>query len=570
MILANCIGITKAYAEKIILDGITFDIKSEDRIGLVGHNGTGKSTLANLLFGSATPDKGTIIYHQPHLKIGYLLQSTSYTQSMSPEPAILESREQAEQLFQLSSRIGIENMIDWEDQRYQGLSGGEKTKIALLKIWISKPDIVILDEPTNHMDSEGVEWLVDEIRKFKGAVIIISHNRYFLNQTVNQIMELNEGKISIYSGNYSFYKEEKERNYQSQLHQYHMQEKKRAKIEEEIKRLDAWSEKAHVEAGKVGKMADMRKGTKEFYRTKAKKMDRQVKSRIKRLEKIGIEGIDRPKDEAQIVFNLEQTKRHGSRILEAKRISKSFGKIKLFEHCSFYLKAGDKVALTGKNGCGKTTLIRTILQMEHLDEGEIWISPSLDIAYFSQEAGDLKEEQTPLETLELSQRSELEKARTLLSRLEFTEDMLKRPVRSLSLGERTRLKLAKLILNDKHLIIMDEPTNHLDIRSIEQLEKVLAEYKGTMLLVSHDRYFLEHICDYFLVFERGSIVKRYEQSRQLPANEIQSVVEEKMLLENRIIEILGKIDKVSRDGQSYSELDEEYRQLVSRKKELEL
>ncbi|SDW13486.1 ribosomal protection-like ABC-F family protein [Paenibacillus sp. CF384] len=584
MTLLTLRGIKKSFGDTNVLVKVDADLANRERVGLVGMNGAGKTTLANMIFGSIQPDEGKLTFHKDQLRIGYLLQSTSYTVSTFSEmmdPAA-ESRE-TEQFLQTASHLGLQKVKEWDGERLAGLSGGEKTKLAIAHIWASKPDILLLDEPTNHLDFDGVDWLVQELRRYSGTTIVISHDRYFLDQTVDRIIELQDGVSTSFPGNYTFYREEKARRFQSQLHQFEEQQKYEQKIEAEITRLKNWSDKAHREAGKVGKMAEMRTGVKEFYRSKAKAMDKQIKSRLHRLEKIDLEGVKKPVEEAKVSFGWDQPEKRGRRLVEAQRIGKSYGGRSLFADSSFYLQRGERVGLLGPNGSGKTTLIQMLLGQKAVDTGQLWISPTAKVAYLTQDVTDLDQRRTVLELLQDSHeiRSDVGKARTMLANMGFDASMLQKPIAQLSLGERTRIKLSQLMMREQDLLILDEPTNHLDLTSREQLEATLSDYRGTLIVVSHDRYLIDKICTKLLVFQDGGIRRiesGYESFREKPQasqaaesenqDAKQQLEEEKMVIANRIAFLLGEFSLLKPTDSRYTELDAEYKLLLAQRKQL--
>lgn len=564
--------VTKSFGDRSIFKNLTFDISVGERIGIVGNNGTGKTTLANMIFGIEKQDAGEIIRYKKDIKIGYLFQSTSYNTTTFNEIFLDGTQTKTSDFLKVSSQLGIEKMQEWDSDRVSGLSGGEKTKLALANIWVSKPDIMILDEPTNHLDFQGVEWLIAEMKKFQGTVLIISHDRYFLDQSVNKIIEIEDGETHEYYGNYSFYRDEKKRKYENQLHQYETKQKKQARIQSEIKRLKTWSDKAHREAGKGGTPSENRQaGRKEFDGVKAKKIDKQVKSKIKRLEKIETDGIEKPIEEQSIHFQFDSMNKRGKRLVEASGITKKYGDKKLYSESSFYVQSGEHIGLIGPNGCGKTTLVKMLLKKEDVSGGDFWISPTAKIAYLSQDVNDMDESKNVIEFIDMSVRQERIAAYTLLAQMGFEGDALKKPIRTFSLGERTRIKLAKLILQENDVLILDEPTNHLDLSSRQQLENTLLQYKGTILLISHDRYMIESICTTLLVFKDGKInrVAKNFKDYQLEEKQLQSVAqieEEKLLLENRLQYILGELSKLSVTDPDYKILDEEFKELIKKKR----
>jgi macrolide transport system ATP-binding/permease protein len=580
MTLISCRGIKKSYGDLSVLQNVNMDIDNEERIGLVGMNGSGKTTLANIIFGSLSLDGGAVTLHRQQMKIGYLLQSTSYTVNTFYNMVDKEDLTiKGDDFLEFSSHLGLKKVQEWNAERIRGLSGGEKTKLAIAHIWASKPDMLILDEPTNHLDFQGVEWLISELKSYGAATLVISHDRYFLDHTVERIIELEDGISINFPGNYTFYREEKSRRHRSQLHQYEEQKKYEQKIEMEIARLKNWSNKAHREAGKTGKMAEMR-GVKEFYRSKAKKMDQQVKSRIKRLEKIEIEGVTSPKEEAKVQFDWNSPEKRGRRIIEAEQLTKSFGDRTLFRDSSFYIQRGEKIGLLGPNGCGKTTLLQMIIGGETMDSGKLWVSPTAKIAYLTQDVTGLDPKRSVLDLLHgtHADRVEVGKARTLLANMGIDESMLIKPIQQLSLGERTRIKLAQLLMRDQDLLILDEPTNHLDLTSREQLEETLTTYSGTLIVVSHDRYFLEKTCDKLLIFAEGKIQKiesgfeeymeKTEQKKSTSIGNKEQLIEQKMIVENRIVFLLGELSKHSPTDSQYEALDLEFKRLIEQKKRL--
>jgi macrolide transport system ATP-binding/permease protein len=568
-VLLSCREIKKDFGDKNILNNISFDIAVGERIGLVGLNGAGKSTLANILAGKLEKDEGSILWHKKSVNIGYLKQESSYVERLSVEDNFRD-------YLYTSSVLGLKNVGHWQEERLKSLSGGEKTKLALSAIWAQRPDFLILDEPTNHLDYQGVEWLIKEVTKFKGTVIIISHDRYFLDMCVSRIIEIENKIVHDYRGNYSFYREEKKRRYESQLSQYILQEEMKKKIDEQINTLKNWSAKAHRDAPAKAAAAGNKKGGKEFLRTKAKKMDIQIKSRIKRLEKIEIEGVDKPKEERKIHFSINSAALKGSRVVEASNISKAFKDNTLFKNSSFYVQKGEKLGIFGENGCGKSTLLRLLVGMEKLDAGEMFLSSSARVGYLSQDISSMDMCKQVIELFSISSREERGKLQTLLFNMGFDERMLKQSIGSLSLGELTRLRLAELISRECDFLILDEPLNHLDIHSREKLEEVLLGFNGTIILVSHDKYMMERVCSKLLVFEAREI-KRFEfglseylnkRSNSNIDNE-RTLIEKKMLVDNEISFVLGEICKEKQGTVRYTELDSRFKELCARKTQLQ-
>lgn len=579
-LLLSCRGIRKDFGDLNVLKDINLDIVIGERIGLVGRNGAGKTTLANIIFRSVKQDKGEVIWYKKDIKTGYLLQSTFYTSHIFNDMiAKGESEYSLKEFLKASSHLGMEKVKEWDIERFSGLSGGEKTKLALANIWSSKPGLLILDEPTNHLDLQGIQWLVEEMKKYNGTIIIISHDRYFLDKSVHRIIEIEEGVINNYKGNYSFYRDEKKRRYESQLHEYMVQEKYREKIAKEIKQLKNWSSKAHRESRKKAIDTGNKSGGKEHNRVKAKKKDKQIKSKLKRLEKIEAEGVKKPEEEAAVNFVFDSANKSSRIILEAQDISKKYGERVLFKDSSFYIKRKERVGIFGKNGCGKTTLLKAILRNGTVDSGKLFISPSAKAAYLSQDVLDLDGEKSVIDIFHTNTREKLSKTRILLANMGFDEGMIEKPIKFLSLGERTRVKIAQMILQENSILILDEPTNHLDLHSRERLEETLKAYEGTILLVSHDRYMMEKICNKMLIFKDNKI-QRFEcgfkeylakfYNKDSTEEDVQKMKkskrEEKLIIENKIAYLLGELSKYTEEDPEYKQLDLEFKALIKMKK----
>ncbi|WBW97058.1 ribosomal protection-like ABC-F family protein [Oceanirhabdus sp. W0125-5] len=570
-LLLKCLNIKKEFGDRVILKDVSFHIEKGERVAIVGNNGAGKTTMVNIITGALDYDGGSLLWHEDNVKIGYLHQSSYYSQDEF-ENMIQGGKDEIKEFFHTSKELGIDKIDEWNEVRLENLSGGEKTKLAIARIWAEKPALLILDEPTNHMDYEGIQWLVGELEKYNGTIILISHDRYFMDKTVERIIEIEDGRAQCYKGNYSFYRDEKRRRYESQLHQYETQENYKDKIQRDIKQLKQWSEKAHRESKKKGLVENKKK---EYFRAKAKKKDNQVKSKLKRLEKIDLEGIKKPKDEQKITFNFVRGEKSSNRIFEAKEIRKGFGDKVLFENSSFYIRKGEKIGLFGKNGCGKTTLIKAILKELYVDKGDLYLSPSAKVAYLSQDVMNLDGDKTVLQTFGIENYERRGMLQTLLTNMGFSKSMIHKKVSTLSLGERTRVKVAYMIMMENNVLILDEPTNHLDLHSREMLEKTLEEYEGTIILVSHDRYLLERLCDKILIFEDKAIkrceysFKEYMDMKEgnVENGEEKSKEEQLMILENRIAAVLSELSLLSPGVEAYEKLDEEFKTLIKRKRE---
>ncbi|MHC0035518.1 ribosomal protection-like ABC-F family protein [Pseudoneobacillus sp. C159] len=562
--------IQKSFGEKEIFKDINFEIKANDRIGLVGYNGTGKTTLANIITGKLKADSGTVEFFQS-VKMGYLSQTIDY-ETLDYQKGQYDGDNQ--EFYAVASHLGLRKVNQWTNKMYQHLSGGERLKLVLAQIWNHGPNLLILDEPTNHLDLQGINWLIEELKKFKGPVLVISHDRYFLDQTTSMIYELEDGNLFQYPGNYSNYQKEKERRKEIQLHQFLEQQKYKQKIEAQMERLNQWSEKAHRDSTKQGSPSERRQiGFKEYHRKKAKKMDQQISSKMKRLEKeLDRNKLTKPKDEPELGFQFKLDGKRGKRVLECKNLEKSFDNHPLIQQSHFYIKHGEKVGIVGPNGCGKTTFIKMILGLEEPTVGEIWTGKTLRIAYLSQEILDLDPAKTVMETFGSLTRDQIQLVRTYIANIGLQRDISEKRIAALSLGQRIRIKLVDMLIKDYDILILDEPTNHLDLPSREQLENTLKDFTGTIITVSHDYYFINRICDTLLIFENKQI-KRVEKTLNEYLNPENHDKENNqknldlMVIENRISQILGEISLLTPTDPAYQLLDSQFKDLLKAKKE---
>lgn len=564
-------NLQKKFGEREILKDISFEIRQGEKIGLVGWNGSGKTTLVNMLMGRVEHDKGSVTTWPSNLKTGYLPQSTDYTLDVDNELT-----NSAEELLQTSKRLGLHKDII-EREEFQYLSGGERLKLSIAKIWANHPEFLILDEPTNHLDLQGITWLTEEVGRYAGAALIISHDRRFLDQTVDKIFEIEDGKLTVYDGNYSAYRAEKSRRFEQQKRDYEKQQRKVAMIEQQVSTIKNFAEKAHKQAGKGGSLSENRQmGLKQFERAKAKKKDKQVKSKLNRLNlELSNKGVEKPKEETDVFFHFDAAGKRGKRLIEARGLTKQFEDNILFEKSHFYIKRGERVGLIGSNGAGKTTFIKMLLGEEPLTKGSIWQSESMKIAYLSQDVSDLPEEKNVYQHLELDEREKVRKAETIFANMGIDNAKLSKPISHFSLGERTRVKLVQMILQDYDVLILDEPTNHLDLPSREQLEETLSEFNGTIIIVSHDRFFVEKLCDKLLVIENKRI-NRYEMGLgefeekkiEKSGKQDQNLADELVLVENKITELLGKISFCKTGTDEYLQFDQDLQDFMERKRKL--
>jgi ATPase subunit of ABC transporter with duplicated ATPase domains len=507
-------NIRKYYGANLVLSDVSFEIKKGDKVGLIGRNGTGKSTLLSLLNGIDTPDGGTLSIARGST-IASLAQIPRFAEEQSVhevlhtafddllhiqrEMALLEQQmsmaDPAASIEQMLSRYGklqeqfqlqggyemeasisrIANGLGITEsqlaQPVHSLSGGEKTKVGLAIILLRQPDLLLLDEPTNHLDMPSILWLEQFLKEFYGTVVVISHDRYFLDMVVNKIIEIEDGEAFTYHSNYSDYKIEKERQLLLQFAQYQEQQKKIKKMKEAIKQLIEWGNQSNPpNAGFHRRAASMQKA-----------LDRMTKLKRPMLERKSI----------GLKLNLDD--RTGKDVLVLKEISKSYDSKLLFHKVTHTLQYSEKAVIIGANGSGKTTLFKSILGEVPLSEGEIKVGSRVQLGYLAQEEAPPVQSITVLRAYCDEVAMEQGEARAELAKFLFYGADVFKTVSNLSGGEWTRLRLAMLMQKKPNLLLLDEPTNHLDIDSREALEEALLDYAGSLLAISHDRYFINKI-----------------------------------------------------------------------------
>ncbi len=520
MILA-CRQIQKAYGIDVVLEKVDFHIEEREKAAIVGVNGAGKTTLFQILTGEIPTDGGEF-YIKRDASLGYLAQNiringdrTIYEEMLSVFGKIIQTeynlRELENEMGQLRGQALSEKMeayaaLQHEFDRMDGysyqsrlrgvlkglgfaeselhrpinqLSGGQKTRVHLAKLLLSKPDILLLDEPTNHLDIASVEWLEDFLRSYPGAALIISHDRYFLDRIVTKVIEIENKKSTVYNGNYSFYWQQKEINRALQQKAYATQQKELKHQEEVIRTL------------------------RSFNREKSIK---RAESREKALQKI--ERIERPDAlPAQMRLTLTPFLTSGNDVLHAEHLSKSYGGQQIFHNVSFDVKRGEKVAIIGPNGVGKSTLFRMLLQEVSTDSGLIRFGTNVFVGYYDQEQAKLDETKTIFaEIADAYPTLTQGQIRNMLAAFVFTEDDAFKPISALSGGEKGRVSLAKIMLSKANLLMLDEPTNHLDMFSKEVLEDALNRYEGTVIYISHDRYFINKTAEKILELTPDGVV----------------------------------------------------------------
>lgn len=511
MVLLTLQDVSKSFGLNRILSGVNLTLKEGARMGLVGVNGSGKSTLMKLISGGMQPDTGTVSLMKG-AQVGLLTQQADIDSDLNVwdelarvfeplqrmeerlremEHEMAEKHADPEAMARLSEdyarlteRFERKGGYEWPS-RIQGtlvglgfskerqgmparlLSGGEKTRLCLARILLTQPDLLLLDEPTNHLDLSATQWLEDTLRKYRGTVLVISHDRYFLNSVCDCMAELSMTHLTQYEGNYDAFSVKRRMNLERQLKEYQMQQKEIARQKAIIERYRMYNREKSIKA---------------------------AESREKQLEKM--ERIERPVDEQRIRFCFEARRRTGEDVLMAKDLSKGFGGRRLFQHFDLHLRAGDRVAIIGPNGIGKTTLLRILVGELPPDTGTVLYGSNVDVGYYDQQQAGLHEHKSVMdEVWDDFPRMQPDEVRSVLALFLFTGDDVFQPISTLSGGERGRVALTKLMLRKDNLLLLDEPTNHLDMDSREVLEGALDDFTGTLLTVSHDRYFINRVAN---------------------------------------------------------------------------
>ena len=561
LMILSCQSICKSFGEKVILQDASFHIEEREKAALIGNNGAGKTTLLRIIMQEISADSGNVVIAKDK-KIGYLAQyqdihvhHTIYEELLTTKQYILDMEEKIRTLeqemkyvagekleslmnsytrlthqFELengyaykSEIVGVLKGLGFEEEDYskqiENLSGGQKTRVALGKLLISKPDILLLDEPTNHLDMESIAWLETYLLNYPGAVFIVSHDRYFLDKVVTKIVEIEAGQMRMYDGNYSAYALKKAMLRDAQYKAYLNQQR-------EIKHQEAVITKL-----------------RSFNREKSIK---RAESRVKMLDKI--QRIEKPVEiDNQMRISLEPRFISGNDVLTVEGLSKAFPGQILFTDISFEIKRGERVALIGNNGTGKTTILKILNGIVEADAGRFALGSKVQIGYYDQEHHVLHMEKTIFQEISDTYPTLTEtEIRNMLAAFLFTGDDVFKLISSLSGGERGRVSLAKLMLSEANFLILDEPTNHLDIASKEILEEALNSYTGTVLYVSHDRYFINqtatrimdltnqaivnYIGDYdYYLEKKDEMTQIYAPAQEAAAQEVKETISETKL-----------------------------------------
>ncbi|OGO79425.1 MAG: ABC transporter ATP-binding protein [Clostridiales bacterium GWB2_37_7] len=541
--------LNKYYGANHVLKGLSFEIFDGEKVGLLGKNGAGKSTLFKILAGLEIYESGCVSIPEG-VKVGVLDQIPVYPEHYTVIDVLMTAFEKHLSLKQQMNKLehemavhfeekmmkrygeiqtsfetmggytidseiakicnGLQIDSDMQQREFKLLSGGEKTRVNLGRILLQNTNVLLLDEPTNHLDIVSTEWIEKFLKLYKGTVIVISHDRYFLDNVVTRIVEIVDGQAELYQGSYSYYAVEKEERYIQQMNQYQQEQKKIQQLELAAKRMHEWAKNADNAA-----------------------MHRRAFSIEKRIERM--DNTDKPFKEKAMTVTFNQESFSGKEIAVFKDISKAYDGNRVLDHINVTLYKGDRIALLGKNGCGKTTLLRIVIGEELPDTGMAKLGDSIKYALLQQNIVFEKPERTVLDTIRYDLEISDSAARNMLAAYKFKGNDVFKKVEALSGGERTRLSLCLLMQKDVNMLILDEPTNHLDIASREWIEECVTGFEGTILFVSHDRYFISRFADKIWELEDGKINVfngSYEEHREskekaIRANEEKAVVKNK-------------------------------------------
>ena len=524
MILMTVQGVSKSFGMKSVLKDISLTLQQGARMGLIGVNGSGKSTLFRLIAGQMEPDEGSISLMRG-TRVGMLTQEADIQSDLTVreelsrvfepvremerrlralEEEMAQKHEDEAELSRLSreyarltDRFEDAGGYEWpsriqgvlaglgfargrEDQPASVLSGGEKTRLCLARLLLTQPDLLMLDEPTNHLDLSSIQWLEDTLKKYRGTVLIISHDRYFMNSVCDCMAEISMRRLVQYEGNYDQFTVKRQADIERQIREYKLQQAEIARQQAIIQRYRMYNREKSIRA---------------------------AESREKRLEKM--ERLERPVDEQHVRFSFEARRRTGDDVLKVHGLAKGFEGRRLFENFDLHLRAGDRVAIIGPNGVGKSTLLNIIARKLKADAGEVEFGANVDLGYYEQHQTGLDPEKDVLNELwDAFPRLDLDRVRSVLALFLFTGDDVYKKISMLSGGEKGRVSLCKLMLKRDNLLLLDEPTNHLDMDSREVLEGALEDFDGTILTVSHDRYFINRVADRIIEM-RPDGVKEY-------------------------------------------------------------
>lgn len=596
-------SLSKSFGARTLFADLSGEVNSGQVIGLVGENGCGKSTLLGILARLTEADSVKLESPSPHFRTAYLPQQLvqsdltvhAFVAAADPELVALEqemrrlevtmegdreadlaallqsygqivsSYENAGGYSRYSRAGNALHDVGLPEELWQlpldSLSGGQKTRASLARALVQEPKLLLLDEPTNYLDFAGLSWLESWIKQSGLSVIIVSHDRYFLDRTVDYIWDLSHGELKTYVGNYTAYRQQRDLELRQQRDAYDAHVAETRRLKEMAARQMGWFGAAHDAAGQ-----------NDFARARADKLARRAKAVLSRLEDAMAENVEKPRDRNQIFMRFGAPDHLGDQLLYARDLHFSYGNNHVLRGLDFSLHGGQRVALVGGNGSGKTTLLRLLLGELQPGQGKIAVSSTAKIGYFSQERKDLDLGKAALD--ELLSAGDLDKAAAwyLLGRLGFRGNDALKKLNHCSLGERARVTLARLLAGNYHVLILDEPTNHLDINCRERLEEALGDFPGAIMLVSHDRYFMDNTVNEVYHLKDGRLTRylgnfSYYQDK-VTADPSQTAATERELIHNtRLAQLAAQLSDLDPASDEYKELDALYRSLVQEYRE---
>lgn len=537
MLILNATNIQKSFGDRQIIDVSQLQIFSDDKIGLVGKNGSGKTTLLKILTGELVPDQGDVQWFG---EFAYLPQLEKSMEKLALEVA---------------SEFTVVKDI------HPHLSGGEYTRLQLAKVFSSNSHLIITDEPTTNLDVAGIRLVEEKLLAYPGAMIIVAHDRELLDQVCNKIWEIDQCKITTFTGNYSAYLMQKQEQVERQYLEYEKYTKEKERLHQSIIAVKERSQSMKSAPSRMGNSeARLHKGVTKDRKAKVERIGKSLISRLERLEVKA-----KPFEEKPLSFDFIQHQQvHAKYVVSAEEVSVKAGSKNLIKSASFTIPKGSKTVLLGENGSGKTTLLKMLVTKNQ----KIRIAGGAKLGYFAQNL-DLPLEKTVIDCVMENSLAKENEARLILARLLFKQNDVHKPIKVLSGGERVRLALARIILQDSNLLILDEPTNYLDLPTQEALAEVLTEYPGTIIFVSHDRYFINQVAHRLLIIEDQQLLTfegnylEYQNSK-VTANESQDL----LVLKHRLAELTNKLAVPSTED-NIEQLDQEFKELVALIRKLE-
>ncbi|NGP45062.1 ABC-F type ribosomal protection protein [Bacillaceae bacterium SIJ1] len=568
----------KEWHGRLVFKDVSFTLTKGQHVAVFGQNGVGKTTLLKALAGDIGVDEGSIFrafapdewgvvqqhVHVPHTWTVFDVASAAFPKWQAAYKALQQAEQdlredtnaydryevayesflslggydQAQNIRQALLKRGLPEAI--HGVSYDKVSGGQKTKTQWAQIMLKDPPLVLMDEPTNHLDHEGMNELAHWMNHFKGTILYVSHDRYFLDETAHALLELTSDGTSLYQGNYTAYKEQKAVEQRTQETQYRKEQQEKKALEESIRRYHEWFSQAHKSAG-----------TNDFLRSKAKKNISRYHAKLSSLQKLNDEGIEKPQETETVSFQLEADTFAAKSPVRMENVSFAYGEKDIFSNVTLRIHTGDRLAILGENGSGKSTLLKILSAQLLPDEGRVAVNPQTRIGFFAQELEELNEEVTLLDhLLELPGMTQTE-ARTILASFLFRKDDVFKSVQALSMGEKCRLAFIRLYFSGANVLMLDEPTNYLDVPTREIVEDVLQSYQGTIVLISHDRYMVQRLATRIVALHDSGVevyngtFSEYKEANERPPRSDREKEEERKRLQFAYEQLIAFDEKMT-------------------------